>query len=47
MTGKELVKRYERGERNFEGANLSGAVLRGADLTNAKVTDEQLAEAIF
>lgn len=37
MNAKELLKKYEDGERNFswanlEGANLEGAYLRGANL---------------
>ena len=44
MTGKELIKQYNNGRRDFsevhlEGANLKGANLKGANLYGAKGLD--------
>jgi Holliday junction resolvasome RuvABC ATP-dependent DNA helicase subunit len=42
---KELVKRYQAGERNFSGARLSGADLSGANLTRADLSGSDLSGA--
>jgi len=35
MTREEVVQKYESGERNFEGVDLSWANLKGANLQGA------------
>lgn len=42
---QELIKRYEAGERNFQGANLSGLYLPWAVLNEANLSQTNLSEA--
>lgn len=42
---QELIKRYEAGERNFQGANLSGLYLHWAVLNEANLSQTNLSEA--
>ena len=47
MTGKELIKRYNDGDRDFSGADLIGSDLSGAKLTWATLTGANLRGASF
>jgi uncharacterized protein YjbI with pentapeptide repeats len=42
MNTVELIEKYQAGERDFKGANLTGANLRGANLTGANLTGANL-----
>jgi uncharacterized protein YjbI with pentapeptide repeats len=45
MTVQELLERYERGERDFRGANLIGAGLFGVNLSRADLSRAKLSRA--
>jgi hypothetical protein len=42
MNGKELIEKYNSGERDFRGANLRGAYLRGANLNPKEIARRQI-----
>lgn len=47
MTAEELLKRYEAGERDFRGVNLSEEILLWADLRGANLSGANLRRANF
>lgn len=47
MTADELQARYDAGERDFTGADLSGANLTDADLRWTNLTDAELSGAFL
>jgi hypothetical protein len=47
MTHEELIAKYEKGERNFRGADLEGADLMGANLRYANLWGADLRDAVL
>ncbi|MCJ7736005.1 MAG: pentapeptide repeat-containing protein [Anaerolineae bacterium] len=45
MKGREVLRNYRIGERNFSRARLANAILYGADLRRADLTETNLEDA--
>jgi uncharacterized protein YjbI with pentapeptide repeats len=47
LDARELIERYEAGERDFRGADLTGAGLSGANLQGVDLRGADLSQAFL